>query len=122
MRKDEKREVTPEFVNMSKEILYPQIQGVTNLSPLKESRPRDSGLVSKEFRVFGFQIIFSFPGCFFFGVVTPSDFAHSDGMSPCDSVCSLQNLRWLLYACQVFLDFQSFHWQLPLWYSQTLLQ
>jgi hypothetical protein len=26
-----KREVTPEFVNMSKEILYPQIQGVTNL-------------------------------------------------------------------------------------------
>ena len=35
MRKDEKREVTPEFVNMSKEILYPQIQGVTvdNQSP-----------------------------------------------------------------------------------------
>jgi hypothetical protein len=29
MRKDEKTEVTPEFVNMSKEILYPQIQGVT---------------------------------------------------------------------------------------------
>jgi hypothetical protein len=27
--KGEKREVTPEFVNMSKEILYPQIQGVT---------------------------------------------------------------------------------------------
>jgi hypothetical protein len=27
--KDVKREVTPEFVNMSKEILYPQIQGVT---------------------------------------------------------------------------------------------
>ena len=31
VRKDEKREVTPEFVNMSKEILYPQIQGVTAL-------------------------------------------------------------------------------------------
>jgi hypothetical protein len=29
IRKDEKREVTPEFVDMSKEILYPQIQGVT---------------------------------------------------------------------------------------------
>jgi hypothetical protein len=27
--KGEKREVTPEFVNMSKEILYTQIQGVT---------------------------------------------------------------------------------------------
>jgi hypothetical protein len=33
MRKDEKREVTPEFVNMSKEILYPQIQGVTPTDP-----------------------------------------------------------------------------------------
>ena len=33
--KDVKREVTPEFVNMSKEILYPQIQGVT---PAKASR------------------------------------------------------------------------------------
>jgi hypothetical protein len=32
VRKDEKREVTPEFVNMSKEILYPQIQGVTVLN------------------------------------------------------------------------------------------
>jgi hypothetical protein len=30
--KDEKREVTPEFVNMNKEILYPQIQGVTTSS------------------------------------------------------------------------------------------
>jgi hypothetical protein len=32
MRTNEKREVTPEFVNMSKEILYPQIQGVTGSS------------------------------------------------------------------------------------------
>ena len=47
MRKDEKREVTPEFVNMSKEILYPQIQGVTNLSPLKESRPEIQGWSAK---------------------------------------------------------------------------
>ena len=31
--KGEKREVTPEFVNMSKEILYPQIQGVTGFPP-----------------------------------------------------------------------------------------
>jgi hypothetical protein len=30
--KGEKRGVTPEFVNMSKEILYPQIQGVTQSS------------------------------------------------------------------------------------------
>jgi hypothetical protein len=37
VRKDEKREVTPEFVNMSKEILYPQIQGVTLLPQLQVS-------------------------------------------------------------------------------------
>jgi hypothetical protein len=38
MRKDEKREVTPEFVNMSKEILYPQIQGVTPVQLKKTGR------------------------------------------------------------------------------------
>jgi hypothetical protein len=42
MRKDEKREVTPEFVNMSKEILYPQIQGVTCSLP---RRPGAAGAV-----------------------------------------------------------------------------
>jgi hypothetical protein len=42
-----KRGVTPEFVNMGKEILYPQIQGVTNLSPLKESRPEIQGWSAK---------------------------------------------------------------------------
>jgi hypothetical protein len=36
--KEVKREVTPEFVNMSKEILYPQIQGVT--SCLVKGTPR----------------------------------------------------------------------------------
>jgi hypothetical protein len=49
-----------------KEILYPQIQGVTDLSPIKESRPRDLRLASKEFRVLGSEIIFPFLGCFFF--------------------------------------------------------
>jgi hypothetical protein len=29
-------------VNIRKEILYPQIQVVANLTPLTESRPRDS--------------------------------------------------------------------------------
>jgi hypothetical protein len=58
-------------------------------------------LVSKEFRVFGLQVIFSFPGCFFLRMVTPSDFAHSDGIPPGDSICNLQNLRWLLYVCQI---------------------
>jgi hypothetical protein len=30
------------LMDIRKEILYPQIQGVTNLTPLTESRPRDS--------------------------------------------------------------------------------
>jgi hypothetical protein len=44
MRKDEKREVTPEFVNMSKEILYPQIQGVTFTDVLQGPPPTTRGL------------------------------------------------------------------------------
>jgi hypothetical protein len=39
VKREKRRGVTPEFVDKSKGILYPQIQGVTNLSPLKESRP-----------------------------------------------------------------------------------
>jgi hypothetical protein len=45
--KDEKREVTPEFVNMSKEILYPQIQGVTDMPGI----PRDVTKHSLDIRV-----------------------------------------------------------------------
>ena len=50
-----KREVTPEFMNMSKEILYPQIQGVTNLSPLKESCPEIQGWSAKSSRYLTFR-------------------------------------------------------------------
>jgi hypothetical protein len=87
----------------------PPIQGITNISPLKESRPRDSRLASKEFGILGHQIIFTLPSCFFLGVVAPSDFTHSDSVPPSDPVCSLKNLCWLLYVGQVFLDFQTFH-------------
>jgi hypothetical protein len=109
-------------VREKKKKLYPQIQGVTNLSPLKESRPRDSGLASKELRVFSHQILFTLPGCLFLRVVTPSDFAHSDGLPSGDSVCGLKDLRWFLCVGQVLLDLQTFHWQLLLWHTQTLLQ
>jgi hypothetical protein len=109
-------------VSKKKKKLYPQIQGVTNLSPLKESLPRDSRLANKEFRVFGNQIIFTLPGRFFLRVVTPSDLAHSDSLPSGDSVCSLKNLRWLLNIGQVLLDLQTFHWQLLFWHTQTLLQ
>ena len=99
-----------------------KIRGVTNLSPLKESRPQDSGLASKELRVFSHQIILTLPGCFFLRVVIPSDFAHSDGLPSSDSVCSLKDLCWFLRVGQVLLDLQTFHWQLLFWHSQTLLQ
>jgi hypothetical protein len=94
-------------VREKKKKFYPQIQGVTNLSPLKESRPRDSGLASKKLRVFSHQIIFALPGCFFLRVVIPSDFAHSDGLSLGDSVCGLKDLRWLLNVGQVLLNLQA---------------
>jgi hypothetical protein len=57
-------------------------------SPLKESRPRDSGLASKEFGIHGLQVFFVFPCCFFLKVVTPSDFTYSDGGPLGDSICS----------------------------------
>jgi hypothetical protein len=106
---------------MEKEKPNSKIRGVTNLCPLKESRPRDSRLASKEFWVFSHQIIFTLPSCLFFGVMTPSDFAHSDSFPPGDSVCSLNDLRWLLNIGQIFLDFKTFHWQLLLWHMQTFL-
>jgi hypothetical protein len=109
-------------VSEKKKKFYPQIQGVTNLSPLKECRPRDSRLASKELRVFSHQIIFTLPGCFFLRVVIPSDLAHSDGLPSGDSVCSLKDLRWFLRLSQVLLDFKTFHWQLLFWHSQAFLQ
>jgi hypothetical protein len=98
-------------VREKKKKFYTQIQGVTNLSPLKESRPRDSRLASKKLRVFGHQIIFTLPGCFFLRVVIPSDFAHSDGLPSGDSVCSLKDLRWFLCVGQILLNLQTFDWQ-----------
>jgi hypothetical protein len=109
-------------VDVKEENLHPQIQGITNTSPLKESRPQDSGLASKEFRILGHQIIFVLPCCFFLRVVTPSDFAHPDSVPPGDPVCSFKNQCWLIYVGKVFLAFQTIHWQLLLWYTKTILQ
>jgi hypothetical protein len=109
-------------VREKKKKFYPQIQGVTNLSPLKESRPRDSGLASKELRVFSHQIIFTLPGCFFLRMVIPSNFAHFDGLPSGDSICNLKDLHWLLNVGQVLLDFKTFHWQLLFWHTQAFLQ
>jgi hypothetical protein len=41
-KKKRKKKVTPEFDGYKKRNFIPQIQGVTNLTPLTESRPRDS--------------------------------------------------------------------------------
>jgi hypothetical protein len=117
----EKR-LTPEFGERKEEKILPPNSGRYKPIPLKESRPRYSGLASKELRVFSHQIIFTLPGCFFLRVMIPSDFAHSDGLPSGDYVCSLKDLRWLLCVGQVLLEFKAFHWQLLLWHSQTLLQ
>jgi hypothetical protein len=113
------RGVTPEFSERQRkeEKIQLEIRSVINLSPLKESRPRDLGLASKELRVFGHQIVFTLLGRFFLRVMIPSDFAHSDGLPPGDSVCSLKDLRWLLNVGQVLLDFKTFHRQLLLWHT-----
>jgi hypothetical protein len=110
------RGVTPEFSERQRkeEKIQLEIRGVTNLSPLKESRPQDSGLASKELRVFGHQIVFTLLGRFFLRVMIPFDFAHSDGLPPGDSVCGLKDLCWLLNIGQVLLDFKTFHRQLLL--------
>jgi hypothetical protein len=110
------------LVREKKKKFYPQIQGVTNLSPLKESRPRDLGLASKELRVFSHQIIFTLLGCFFLRVMIPFDLAHSDGLPSGGSVYNLKDLHWLLNVGQVLLDFKTFHWQLLFWHTQALLQ
>jgi hypothetical protein len=47
------------FVDIRKEILYPQIQGVSNLTPLTESRPRDSRRGQQENKI-GSLIVYSF--------------------------------------------------------------
>jgi hypothetical protein len=77
--------------------------------PLKESRPRDSRLASKELGISSHQIVFTLPSCLFFGVMTPYDFAHSVNLPSGDSVCSLNDLCWLLNIGQVFLDFETLH-------------
>jgi hypothetical protein len=100
----EKR-ITPEFGEYRRRKILPPNSGITNLSPLKESRPRDSRLASKEFGIFSHQIVFTLPSFFFLRLVTSSDFAHSDSFPLGDPVCCLKNLRWLLYVGQVFLDF-----------------
>jgi hypothetical protein len=102
---------------MEKEKFNSQIRGITNLSPLKESRPQYSRLASKEFRIFSHQIIFTLPSCLFFRVMTPYDFAHFDSLPSGDSVSSLNYLHWLLNVGQVFLDFETLHWQLLFWHT-----
>jgi hypothetical protein len=48
-------------MDIRENILYPQIQGVTNLTPLTESRPRDSRRGQEENKI-GSSIVYSFFG------------------------------------------------------------
>jgi hypothetical protein len=103
-RSKERKKVTLEFGEYWRRNFIPPNSGRYKPIPLKESRPRRSGLASKELEILGHQIIFALPCCFFLSVVTPPDLEHLDSVPPGDPVCSLRNLCWLLYVGQVFLE------------------
>jgi hypothetical protein len=69
-----KREVTPEFVNMSKEILYPQIQGVTG----SLQQPLQSGTVLR----FGSLEFMSLDGSYDMILLPPPCDSNNGGQQP----------------------------------------
>jgi hypothetical protein len=100
----EKR-VMPEFGEYWRRKIIPLKFKALQTYPLKRISPSRFKVGQQRVRVLGHQIIFTLPSCFFLRVVTPPNFAHSDSVPPGDPICSLKNLRWLLYVGQVFLDF-----------------
>ena len=75
---------------------------VTDLPPLKRiSSPR---FLSEETREFSLEVIFSFPGGFFFGMVGPLDFEEFNGTSPGDSVVFIQDTKWDISISEILVD------------------
>src|SRR3954469_22946397 len=54
------------------------------------------------------KINFSFPCCFFFGMMVPLNFAEFDSLSPCDSFCSLMNLDRFLFISEITFQLNLF--------------
>jgi hypothetical protein len=55
-----------------------------------------------------FQLVFTLPSSFFFGVVAPLDLAKTDYPVPGHALHGVQNFHWLLQVGQVFADFNLF--------------
>jgi hypothetical protein len=91
--------------------------GVTNLPPLKESRPRDLGSARKQLGVICSKLFFMLPSCFILSMVTPLDFAHLDDLIVSHSLCGIQNLDWPLVVGQIPSKVKIFHRQLLFWNS-----
>jgi hypothetical protein len=75
--------------------------GVTNLTPLKESHPQDSGSAWKQLGVICSRLFFMLPGCFVLSVVTPLDFVHLDDLTTSHSLCGIKNLDWPVVVGQI---------------------
>src|SRR5215216_861925 len=66
------------------------MQGVTDLPPYKNLVPEIPKLGFEEIRKLGSKIVFSFPGCFCFGVAAPLDLVVLDGAASSASFCFVQ--------------------------------
>jgi hypothetical protein len=73
-----------------------QKAGVTNLTPLEESRPPDSGITQEKLRIICSELFFVLPGSFILHMVTPLNFAHLNDLTMSHALCRIQNLNWPL--------------------------
>jgi hypothetical protein len=69
---------------------------VTDLPPLKESRPDVPDLRAEEIRELASKIILTFPGGFLLRMVTPLNLEKLDFSSPSDPHGFFQNSKWFL--------------------------
>jgi hypothetical protein len=89
----------------SKELLawrrfYDAKVGVTNLPPLEESHPRDSGSTQKYLGAICSELFFELLGSFILRMVTPLNFAHLNDLTMSHALYRIQNLNWPLIVCR----------------------
>ena len=85
-----------------------ELQGVTNLPPLNGiSAPRFGG-AGEEVRMGGFQLIFPFPGCFLFRMMTPLNSTKPGDLVSGSPFAGIKYANRLLHICQVLLDIDVF--------------
>ena len=119
--------------------MHAKHQRCYNPLPLKESRPEilvrkgfmwkivrriiwDTLVRCKEFRIFGLQERFWFPGCFVFHMITPLNFIKLYSPSSSNSLLLIQNLNRMLLIGKIRLYLDFFHFYLFSWYSEAFLE